>query len=246
MVSLSEDDVARLRSQQWDQHPEFPGAPVMVRQSWWKKGYRLATTRQNQCVFLTPEKRCRIHELYGEAAKPLLCRLFPFQLTPLDGFANATLRRHCPSAAADLGRTMEEHLPTIEELAEKRPSDPQSPLPPPLVPGYRGSWADFLRATDAIQRLLLDRRYPLVRRIVHGLQFCNLLQRCRVDRLSSQELDELLAMLEASAVEGSAISSINAARPAGLAPCCSARRRWSTSASIRALSSSSRGASGGG
>ena len=111
LVSLGEEDVARLRSQRWDQHPEFRGVPVMVRQSWWRKGYRLATTRRNECVFLTPEKRCRIHELYGEAAKPLLCRLFPFQLTPLGDYANVTLRRHCPSAAADLGRTMEEHLP---------------------------------------------------------------------------------------------------------------------------------------
>ena len=105
--------------------------PVVVRQSWWRKGCRLATTRRNQCVFLTAEKRCRIHELYGEAAKPLLCRLFPFQLTPLDGYANATLRRHCPAAAADLGRTMEEHLPAVRELAEKRASDPQPSLPPP-------------------------------------------------------------------------------------------------------------------
>ena len=201
LVSLDEEDVARLRSQRWDQHPEFRGRPVMVRQSWWRKGYRLATTRQNQCVFLTAEKRCRIHELYGEAAKPLLCRLFPFQLAPLDGYANATLRRHCPSAAADLGRTMEEHLPAIRELAEKRPSDPRPPLPPPLTPGHRGSWSDFLRATDAIERLLLDQRYPLVRRIVHGLLFCDLLQRCRLSRLSSPDLDELLAMLETSAVE---------------------------------------------
>ena len=96
---------------------------------------------------------------------------------------------------------MEEHLPAIRELAEKRPSDPRPPLLPPLTPGHRGSWSDFLRATDAIERLLLDQRYPLVRRIVHGLLFCDLLQRCRLSRLSSPNLDELLAMLETSAVE---------------------------------------------
>ena len=85
-------------------------------------------------------------------------------------------------------------------MADKRPSDPRPALPPALVPGYRGSWSDFHRGSDAIERFLLDQRYPLVRRIVHGLRFCDLLQGCRLDRLASSDLDELLAMLETSAV----------------------------------------------
>ena len=144
IVTLSDQDVARLRSQQWEKHPEFLGQRVMVRQGLWKKKYRLALNRRQQCVFLTSQGRCRIHELLGEAAKPLLCRMFPFQLVPLDNYALVTLRRHCPSAAADHGRTLEEQLETIRQLAAER-ADEQLPAgPPAIVPGNRGPWPDFL------------------------------------------------------------------------------------------------------
>ena len=120
IVPLSEADLARLESQHWDQHPDFRGVRVVVRQGLGKKRYRLALSAQNQCVFLTAQGRCRIHELHGEAAKPLLCRMFPFQLVSLEGYSLVTLRRHCPSAAADLGRTLEEQLADIRQLAQQR------------------------------------------------------------------------------------------------------------------------------
>ena len=140
-------------------------------------------TAENQCVFLTAQGRCRIHELHGEAAKPLLCRMFPFQLAALDGYAYVTLRRHCPSAAADSGRTLEEQLPVICQMAEQRQAEGHEPLPagpPPIVSGHRVAWPDFLRVADALERLILDQRFPLVRRLAHGLKFCDLLERCRL------------------------------------------------------------------
>jgi hypothetical protein len=57
--------------------------------------------------------------------------------------------------------------------------------------------------TDAIQSLLLDSRYPLVRRVVHGIQVCNLLESCNLKKLDSARLAELLAMLQTAAVEQS-------------------------------------------
>jgi lysine-N-methylase len=201
IVALNDDDVARLRSQHWDQHPDFRGVRVMVRQGLWKKRYRLALNRQNECVFLTPQKRCRIHELYGEPAKPLLCRMFPFQLAPLEKFSYVTLRRHCPSAVADLGHTLEEQLGAIRELAEKQPTASQPGGPPAIVPGYRASWQDFLRAMEAMQRFLLDRQFPLVRRLLNGLKFCDLLEQCRLRKFSGERLADLLVMLETSAKE---------------------------------------------
>jgi hypothetical protein len=49
---------------------------------------------------------------------------------------------------------------------------------------------------------MLDERYPLVRRIVHGLQFCDLLAQCRLRKIESGDLAELLRIFEDSATEG--------------------------------------------
>jgi lysine-N-methylase len=201
IVPLSDQDVARLRSQRWEKHPEFRGLRIMVRRGLWKKKHRLALNRRQECVFLTSQGRCRIHELHGEAAKPLLCRMFPFQPVPLDHYALVTLRRHCPSAAADRGRTLDEHLEAIRQMVAERADEQLSAGPPAIVPAYRGPWPDFLRVADVLERLLLDRRFPLVRRLVHGLKLCSLLQQCRLGRLSGQRLADLLVMLETSALE---------------------------------------------
>ena len=40
----------------------------------------LAMTPAQACIFLGPDRRCRIHAQLGAAAKPLACRLFPIQI----------------------------------------------------------------------------------------------------------------------------------------------------------------------
>ena len=42
LIPLSPDDLARIKSQNWDQLPEFQGTPVIVRESWLASSYRLA------------------------------------------------------------------------------------------------------------------------------------------------------------------------------------------------------------
>ena len=247
LVALSDADVARLQSQRWDQHPDYRGVRIMVRQGLWKKGYRLALNRQNQCVFLTAQGRCRIHELHGEPAKPLLCRMFPFQLAPLDGYALVTLRRHCPSAAADLGHTLEEQLPTIRDLAAQRPAAPASPEPPPLLARHRRSWSDFLRVAETLERFLLDQRFPLVRRLAHGLKLCDLLEQCRLQNFSGRAIGRTPGHAGAFGRRGNrADFSASVVLRAGPAPCCSGKSPWNTSDSIRISSFGGRGGSVGG
>ena len=55
------------------------------------------------CVFLDDHNRCRIHSRYGEEAKPLACRIFPFSVTEIDGEWQASLRFDCPSVTGSKG-----------------------------------------------------------------------------------------------------------------------------------------------
>ena len=44
--------------------------------------HRLGHLADGACVFLDPAGRCRIHAKFGEAAKPLACRLYPLVIHP--------------------------------------------------------------------------------------------------------------------------------------------------------------------
>lgn len=202
MIWLDGEDLGRLRQQGWDEHPEYRGVRILVRQGAWKKRYRLAKRSDGSCVFLMSDRRCRIHHEHGPDAKPAVCRMFPFRLVPLGDFAYLTVRRSCPSAAAGRGRKLEKHRRQVGRLAERRQMVPKATRPPAITRGHRVSWKDTWRVMEAIRRLMLDDRYPVVRRLVHGLHFCELLDMCRLHRVQEERFTELLAMLETSAVEG--------------------------------------------
>src|SRR5947207_289615 len=74
MVRLNTDDLARLKEQRWDEHPEYRGIRVARRSLALGGAKVLAHKADGSCVFLTPAGRCRIHELFGAEAKPLICR----------------------------------------------------------------------------------------------------------------------------------------------------------------------------
>ena len=155
IINLRDDDLARIRSQHWEEHPEYRGVKILTRHGLFKAKYRLAKRSNGSCVFLTP-RRCRIHELHGAEAKPLVCQLFPLQIVPLEKFAYLTLRRFCPSAAADRGRNVEEHCRSARDLLEWWGAGPKPVRPPRIGRGRRGSWKLTMAVADAFTRLLLD------------------------------------------------------------------------------------------
>jgi len=156
IVPLSADELARIQSQRWEQRPEFHGQPVVVRESWLSATFRLAHREDGSCVFLLPDGNCRLHKELGFEAKPLVCRMFPLQIVPRENAAYVTLRRACPSAAADKGRPLSEHLDFARQLAREG-NLAQGPVePPPIKPGEPRSWPVARRLLETFQRLLTD------------------------------------------------------------------------------------------
>jgi len=199
IVPLSAEELARLKAQKWEQHPDFSGRPVFVREQWLGGGYRLAHRDDGSCVFLTADGLCRIHKELGFAAKPLVCRMFPLQIIPRDGQAILTVRRACPSAATDSGRPVAEHVEYARQLARERELADTAPPPPALKPGETRDWPLARRLLQTFERLLTDERFPPVRRIVHVLVVCRLLERATTSNLSDQQLGELIGVLEENA-----------------------------------------------
>jgi hypothetical protein len=121
--------------------------------------------------------------------------MYPLQLVPTDKTVRLTLRRSCPTAAADQGRELQAHLQEARQFVNERPRLAQPVSPPALTRGQRRSWQDTLVVLGAIERLWTDARYPLVRRLVHGLRFCELLGLCRLDGWETAKLRELTQVL---------------------------------------------------
>ncbi|MCC6619685.1 MAG: YkgJ family cysteine cluster protein [Deltaproteobacteria bacterium] len=46
-----------------------------------KPNYKMLRSHEGRCVFLSDEKRCRIHERWGIEEKPLVCRQYPRRVT---------------------------------------------------------------------------------------------------------------------------------------------------------------------
>jgi len=202
IVPLSAEDLARIRGQGWDRHPDYRRLKLLVGEGLFKRRYQLAKRPDGSCVFLTPQRRCRIHEEFGPAAKPLVCQIAPLQLVPLEQFAYLTVRRYCRSAANDHGRPLAEHCDELRDLVERNGAAPRASQPPPVARGQRRPWKETFVVTDCITRLVTDSRYPLIRRLVHGVEFCGLVDRCRLQGLDGPRLAELVGMLEEAAVEG--------------------------------------------
>lgn len=203
-VPLSAEDLRRLKEQGWAEHPDFRGTPVVIREGWLGGEHRLAHRDDGSCVFLLPDGLCRIHKELGFDAKPLICRTFPLQIVPRDGVAYVTIRRACPSAAADLGRPVAEQMKEARLAARESGLAEASALPPAIKPGERRPWPATRRVLESLQGLLADERYPVVRRLVHAVAFCRLLEQAKTRPLADEQLAELCQVLEQAAPDESA------------------------------------------
>lgn len=202
IVPLSDADVARLDEQKWNEEPAYRGKAFYVRDSLAGGRMRLAHRADGSCVFLTPEGRCRVHEKFGFDNKPVICRTFPLQLVPHEKQTILTLRRACPSAAADAGRPLAEHLPMVEQMVEAGELPIKTIQPPPVQSSFsqptEAAWKWANRTLAATARIFGDERFPPVRRVVHALIFARLLEKAKLKKLSNEQFGELLDLIEPS------------------------------------------------
>ena len=102
------------------------------------------------------------------------------------------------------GRNIAEYVDDARRMAEQGGLAAGPGNPPPVVRWRPRGWQPTLRVADQLERMLRDKRYPLVRRIVQGLVFCDHLEHCRLENLAAAQFTELFAMLENAAVQEAA------------------------------------------
>lgn len=148
------------------------------------------------CVFLDQNNHCIIHSEFGEQAKPLACRIFPFSVRPVAQGWQATFRFDCPSATESKGKPTGQYREDIVELVKQL--------------GHPGkACRDEVRWTrahvmcrDEVETLLahLTRWFkqsdiPLGQRLVGAARLTTTLRRIKFDGVRGSRFVELLDLL---------------------------------------------------
>jgi hypothetical protein len=116
-VALREREIAELRGRDWKGDPHVPvdNNPVTVIDG---RPY-LAHDANGVCIYSDPEtKLCRVQTRFGYDAKPLGCRLFPFNpAAVLPGVISCGVRFDCPAVQQNHGSPLTAHREQIVKLS---------------------------------------------------------------------------------------------------------------------------------
>ena len=189
-VIVTAEDRARIVAQQWSADELGLTGALFT-----PKGddFQLAHRADGACVFLGADNLCRIHARFGEAAKPVACRLYPFTFAAVGNQVRVDVRYDCPATAANLGRPLASHRPELLGLMKQVvPSDAPALLVPPFYDQVQLSWKALARVTEAFEQVLLDVSLDITRRVAACVQLADILRHPRIIGLDGRALDGLL------------------------------------------------------
>ena len=204
LIEVTDAERQRILDQKWTAQDGIR-QPVLAWHSGppWKKRYRLTHTGDGGCVFLNEQGLCRIHAKFGEAAKPLPCRIYPYAFHPHDKSFAVSLRFSCPSVVANKGKPVVEQLKGLRGLAsDVIPPGAENSLPPLLTKRDRVDWSELLAFVEALDHTLADPAAPLVVKILRAMIWTTLVGQSSFEKLRGPRIRELLALLmEAARIE---------------------------------------------
>ncbi|HEY2783398.1 MAG TPA: YkgJ family cysteine cluster protein [Fimbriiglobus sp.] len=197
-VRVTDAERDRIAKMDWSGDPAMAGVDVTVYDKK-ARDYRLNHQDDGVCVLLDAENRCRIHAKYGEPAKPMACRLYPFVLVPAGDHWRVGLRFACPTVTKNEGKPVAERTGELREYAgllEADASVPPGDVPaPPLQGSQAVSWPDLLRFTKAVVALLAVPGRPIERKLRAVLSFDQVCRHARYDKVQGKRLGELFEVL---------------------------------------------------
>jgi lysine-N-methylase len=154
-VVLTDEERQRIIDQNWTASDGIARGTRLFQRAGGLFSPRWALARQadGACIFLNEKGLCRIHAKFGEPAKPLVCRLFPFVLYPAGNRVAVSLRFSCPSAAGSRGKPIRERRSEIEEFV-RLGATAEAKDPPAISRGERLDWPDTLRIVTRLAEML--------------------------------------------------------------------------------------------
>jgi lysine-N-methylase len=215
LITLSAAEKERIEKQGWTTAEGVDPATMIVAQG---DAFRLGHQSDGACVFLDPSGRCRIHAKFGEAAKPLACRLYPLAIHPAGKKVVIGLRFSCPSAAMNRGKPLEEQRADIQKLAALVVPANHGEIPPPAVAAEPGiEWPDFLRYIQWLDVCLATTDASIALKLIRALHCLRAAERGGLDQVTGESANEILEALVKSAAQKLPALPENEPTPGGIA-----------------------------
>lgn len=170
------------------------------------RGWALNKQPDGACVFLDDQNRCKIHAKFGEADKPLACRIFPFSVRSVRGAWQASLRFDCPSVTASKGQELGGHRGWLGDLASRlvhgldssrkgRRGDDESLDVADFHRGVPATIEELRTLTGRLSRWLADRERPITDRLIGAARLTTTLHGANLRKVRGPRFAELLDLL---------------------------------------------------
>jgi len=204
-IAITAAEHERIASQNWPAQEGFPSGQKVFEKVGlfpWSKWYRLAHQPDGACVFLDERGLYRIHAKFGEAAKPLACRIYPYAFHPAGRKVAVSLRFSCPSVASNRGRgvaAQEQDLKALERLVV--PEGAERVPPPEISPGQTLDWPDTLRIVGQLDEIFANSERSLTAKLLQALKLVDLIGQSRLQKIRGPRLDEFLEIVTTAAAD---------------------------------------------
>lgn len=199
-IEITEAERQRILGQNWTETDGVSVPPVeRMGGLFGPTRHRLAHRSDGACVFLNDQGLCRIHAKFGEAAKPLACRVYPYAFHPAGKSVAVSLRFSCPSVVKNLGRPLTGRN-EIREIAQAVvPKDGLSMPAPLLTSSERVTWPDFHQCVDALDQTLAHPQTPLVVRLLRANVWTTLVGQSTFAKLQGDRIRDFLNLIREAA-----------------------------------------------
>ena len=202
-IEVTDEERERITRQNWTEADGVPGdQPLWVASGPpWARTWQLAHQADGGCVFLNEAGLCRIHAKFGEAAKPLACRIYPYAFHPAGDEVRVSLRYSCPSVVANRGEAIEDQPAELKRTARLVvPAEVSRMPPPPVCPGQQLAWPDLLRIVEAIEDTLAEPDGTVLHRLLQAHAWLALAGQASYTDIRGERIGELVVLLRQEAV----------------------------------------------
>ena len=219
LIEITEDEKRRIEKQGWTAADGVSMVRPVIQQIA-RNRYRLAHQDDGACVFLDEHGLCRIHAKFGEPAKPLACRVYPYAVHPAGTQKLAvSLRFSCPSVVQNLGPSVASQTAALGQLSREIVKGKHRDHDPPLIhdaPPHgiqQSDWPDFHRFLTTLDDCVADDSVDLVVRLMRILAWLELVEQSQFKTIRGVKLDDYLSLVAAAAVKAQADNDLPIHRP---------------------------------
>ncbi|QDT66823.1 YkgJ family cysteine cluster protein [Calycomorphotria hydatis] len=203
LITITAEEKARIESQNWLEDEAFKDETTFIEPmgTALNRSWRLAHQADGGCIFLNEEGLCRIHAKFGEAAKPLACRIYPYAFHPTGKKGlTVSLRYSCPTVVANKGQAVIKSQRELRQLAQLViPEKHRDFAPPKINDRDQLDWADTHQFVTALDDTFADRHTPFPRHLLRAMSWMNLINDATLSEIHGDRLAEFLILLRENA-----------------------------------------------